>query len=399
MTTVADAIPKAPPRAEGEGDIAYLARLQAMGPLLRNGLGMLMTFSHADLLYIVDDARTRQMETELLAMRGITSGPLHEFFSHSLLMSNGDAHRRRRTPVARTFAYSLMNAMRGEIREIAEDLVRPTLNHEIDFAEGVSGPLPARLIARILGVPDGDVPHFSQLVYSAMRGLSVRSDAVTAEASRDMGELGRYVEGLLAERRARPQDDVLSAYIERTADGPLDALEVRIQIVTLILAGADTTRLALAATFARLLRNPAQWAALVADPEGMKAGAAAEGLRYDPVVASLPRVVTTPFELHGRRIREGELVMTVLISALRDPEVYAEPERFDIARTDHPKLHPIFGAGPHRCLGEALARAELEEALAVLARLAPAARLIGPPPELRGFSAVRTLAPLHIAMS
>jgi hypothetical protein len=76
------------------------------------------------------------------------------------------------------------------------------------------------------------------------------------------------------------------------------------------------------------------------------------------------------------------MLLFCVVSALRDPEVYKNPDTFDIHRTDHPKWHPIFGAGAHRCLGEALARAELEEALAAIAKLAPNTRLVGSPPKL-----------------
>jgi cytochrome P450 len=86
--------------------------------------------------------------------------------------------------------------------------------------------------------------------------------------------------------------------------------------------------------------------------------------------------------MDGYRVPPGTPMAISILSVLRDPEVYADPDRFDIFRTDHPKWHPIFGAGAHRCVGEALARAELEETLSTIARLAPNAALVGEFPRL-----------------
>jgi cytochrome P450 len=235
------------------------------------------------------------------------------------------------------------------------------------------------------------VPHFSRLVYSAIRAMSVRSSEVMAEATADMGGLIDYVNGLLAARRSRPRQDFLSHYLDSVAEGDLDADEIRIQIVTLILAGADTTRLTLAMTLKQLLLHPHAWAALTADPRGRCAGAVAEGMRFEPVIGSLARVAVDDVELEGFTIPKGSIVAPALITALRDPAVHADPDRFDIGRTDHVRLHPIFGAGPHRCLGEALAYAELEEAIVVLAGRAPELELVGDQPRLRGLGAVRGL--------
>ena len=187
-----------------------------------------------------------------------------------------------------------------------------------------------------------------------------------------------YVADLLDDRRAAPRDDFLSDYVAATArDGALSEAEIRTQIVGLILAGSDTTRGSLCMTLAHMLIRPEQWRAFCADPEGLKKGAVNEGLRFDPVVTGLPRVATRDLDIDGYHVPAGTPIAISLISALRDPEIYAEPDRFDIGRADHPRWHPIFGAGAHRCVGEALARAELEEALAGIARLAPNTELIG----------------------
>jgi hypothetical protein len=158
--------------------------------------------------------------------------------------------------------------------------------------------------------------------------------------------------------------------------------EIRTQIVGLILAGSDTTRGSLCMTLAYLLQHTDQWSAFCDDPDGLKRAAVDEGLRFDPVIMGIPRIVVRDFDIDGYRIPAGTPLTISVPSALRDPSVYADPDRFNIFRKDHPRWHPIFGAGAHRCVGEALARAEMEEALATIARLAPGTRLIGAFPRL-----------------
>jgi cytochrome P450 len=114
-------------------------------------------------------------------------------------------------------------------------------------------------------------------------------------------------------------------------------------------------------------------------------------MRFEPVIGSLARVAINDFELAGYVIPKGDIVAPALITALRDPAVYVDPDRFDIGRSDHRRLHPVFGAGPHRCLGEALAYAELEEAVSILAERSPNLELVGLQPGLRGLGAVRGL--------
>ena len=140
----------------------------------------------------------------------------------------------------------------------------------------------------------------------------------------------------------------------------------------------------------RLLQHPDQWAALVADPDGLKKKASEEGLRFEPVVSGIPRVTTKDLEIEGYVIPAGAVLMVSLLSVLRDPEVYADPETFNIHRTDQQRWHLAFGAGAHRCAGEALARVELEEPLAAIARFAPNTRVVGTPPKLQP-GAIRTV--------
>ena len=382
-------------RPNGMNDLAYVEALRTRGPA-RDRHGFVWTFSHEHLLACVDPAMTRQVEMEKMTALGICSGPVYDYFANALLFANGETHARRRGPLARAFAFPVIAAMRGEIRKVAEALIRPHLGREVDFLTDIAGVLPARIVANILGAADEDIPRFTALVHDAMQALS-RLSGVAAEEAR-LGELTDFVDELLTARRADPGDDFLSAYVAAAETAGMDRMEARTQIVAVILAGSDTTRMALSSTMAQLMLHPAQWNDFRGDPEGMKTQVAAEGLRFDPVVGSLPRVASAVFELDGVGIEPGDILAPSVIGALRDPAVYDAPDRFDIHRIDHPRYHPVFGAGAHRCLGEALARAELEEALAALATLAPGAALNGPPPILRGLSGARSIDAMRMRL-
>lgn len=396
--------PQAPPVfdpfAPRTDDHAFVRALAARGPLARTPGGAFYAWRarHADIVTSPDTSR--QIELETLAMQGIVDGPIHELFVNGMLFSNGAAHRRRRGPVARTFAFKLMEGMREEIRALAESLIEPRVGAgAFDFLDEVAGALPASVIARVLGVPDADVPQFTRWAYSAVRCLPIHRPEDRPQIARDLAALLDYVDALLAARRARPRDDFLSRFADAAgAEGDMSGAEIRAQIAGLIFAGSDTTRLGIATTLSQLLQHPAQWRAFVADPDGLKKQAVEEGLRFDPVIATIPRVALVDLDLDGWALPAGSIVFFSMLSALRDGDVYADPDRFDIFRADHPRWSIAFGAGAHRCLGEWLARAEIEETLAAIARRAPNVRLEGPPPRLCGLDAVRAIDRMEISL-
>jgi len=381
------------PREDTWSDHDYVRRAARQGPVVRDRHGIFITFSLAHMQQLVDPSVTRQMETETMALQGVDSGPAYDFFRNSMLFANHEAHRNRRSPLAKSFAVPLIRALRPELHKLAGELVAENLDKGgIEFRDRIGGQLAARTICMVLGVPRDDIPLITRLVYSAIRVLTVRSPNVLLEASGDLKDLNLYVEDLLREHGSKGPEDFLSAYLDRAGTLPLSALEIRMQIVTVLLAGSETTRSALASTVSQLMQNREQWELLCSDPETHVKGAVAEGLRYDPVIGALIRVADRDIVFEGVSIPEGSLIGPLVVAALRDPAVYDRPDVFDITRTDHPRWHPVFGAGEHRCLGEALARAEMEEALSALCRQAPAMRLSGPPPQLRGLGATRSVS-------
>jgi hypothetical protein len=121
-----------------------------------------------------------------------------------------------------------------------------------------------------------------------------------------------------------------------------------------------------------------------------------EALRYEPSVGSFPRITLEDIEIDGWTVPRNRILSMSTLSALRDASLYRDPDRFDISRTDHPKRSMVFGAGSHRCLGETLALAELEEALSVLVERLPNVELVGDIPLVQGSGGIRRVGEMHL---
>ncbi|MGI4952772.1 MAG: cytochrome P450 [Janthinobacterium lividum] len=366
--------------------------------ITREGGGLIVLRAH-DVERLMRDPRVRQAETDMLDQRGVTDGALRELFEYGMLSSNGEAHRRRRSPFTRTFASAMITALRPTIRRSAEALIARWPDEPgLDFVAHFAAPLPAKIISVILGLPPEDIPYFTRLVYSVSHILSFTyAPEDLPRMQTDARELSDYVKALLARRRAAPQDDLLSAFLaDADARGELSALEMVIQIVSLIIGGTDTTRVGLTSIVSLLLQHRAQWDALCADP-GLVRKAAAEGLRLEPSAGSVPRVAAESFDLDGVPVRSGQFVTLSTMSAMRDETVYRRPDAFDIHRPDARQVHLIFGGGAHRCIGESLAWAELEEGLNALAAACPGLRLAGAPASVWGHMGIRRVGAMQVA--
>lgn len=342
-------------------------------PLVRREDGIYIAIRAADVEKLATDPRTRQMETEAVSARGVTEGPLFDFVKHTLLLSNGPAHRRRRAPLARTFAVRLIDELRPQVRASAAELIddcatRGGMNLVADYCALV----PARVIGTIIGLPGADIPEFTRHAYSLARVFTAAfSSGMVPELQNSAQQLLSYVDELLNDRHWHPRNDFLTAYLGAMEEpAGLSSMEAMTQIVTLIVAGSDTTRTAMATLVSLLLQHREQWQAVCGDP-ALIPGAVAESLRYEPAVGSFPRFTLEDLDIDGWVVPRNRILSMSTLAAMRDPALYADPDTFNIARADFPRRHPVFGAGAHRCLGEALAKAELEEGLAELVRRMP----------------------------
>jgi cytochrome P450 family 103 len=352
----------------------------------------------ADVERFSRDPRARASETAFPEMHSVTDGALFDGIRYGMLTANGSAHRRRRSPFTRTFAARMITELRPYIRRSAEELVdRWYADGQVNFLEQFAAQVPARVISDLLGLPREDIPSFTKLVYNASRFISL---SFTPDEIPDIEAAARqlqdYVERTLDHRRRAPCGDFLSKFVA-AADlaAEMSPIEIIFQIVQLIVGGTDTTRVAIVMQVALLLQHHEQWTAVCRDP-GLIPAAVEESMRFEPSVASISRVAAEDIEVGGAIIPAGAFVTLSTMSGMRDERAYDNPDVFNIRRVCQPRLHPIFGGGPHRCIGEMLARAELEESLAVLTARIPQLRL-EQAPAIKGHFGIRRVDTMRVS--
>jgi cytochrome P450 len=286
----------------------------------------------------------------------------------TLINMDPPRHSRVRRLVSGAFTTRSVERWRPRIRAVAEELattMRATAQ-PADLVAAVAEPLPIRVIAEILGVADGDLARFRH--WSAV-AMTIGPDP-DGERARGREDFFVYLRELIAEHRRAPGNDLLDAMIAATDGGDrLTAQELLDITRSLLLAGYETTMTTIGRGAFTLLRHPTQYTELVADPELIPA-AVDEILRYDfPADVGFLRLAKEDLELPSGTIRRGEGVMPLISAAHKDPERFADPDVFDIHRTDN--THLAFGKGPHYCIGGHLARVQLQEAFGALTRTFP----------------------------
>jgi cytochrome P450 len=320
---------------------------------------------------LLGDRRLAQGSHRILTAQGLTEGPLVEWMNSMILSMEGEDHRRVRRLVSRAFTPRAVTALRPRIREIINELVdgfpdgRDT-GATVEFMAAFADPLPARVICELLGVP----PELQETVRGWANDLGL-AFSYTAAANLERIEAAlagvfAATDSLLAVRRAHPGPDLLSALLAAESDGDrLRPDELRSIVASLLFAGQDTTRHQLGLAMSLFLHHPEQWALLATHPEHADA-AVEEIVRVSPTTPVTGRLAAEDLEVDGVAIPAGTHLTMLLAAGNSDPAMFTDPDRFDITR---PRPTPLtFGAGPHYCLGASLARAEMAEALPILAR-------------------------------
>jgi cytochrome P450 len=331
-----------------------------------SGEGAIHVLRDAEVEGILRDPRF--ISADLMALNGLTSGPLWQWWNSVMFSKNPPEHTRLRKLVSRAFTPRSVERLRPAIAAHARAILEPALATGRFDAQGDLGHrLPLAVISDLLDIPQADRATFGE--WTKLLGLAfsaIRDPEIHRQIEGALAQLDGYVKGLLADRRRRPGDDLLSALISVEEQGDhLTTDEMVALVENLMFAGHDTTRGALAAMSVLLARNPDQLAVLAADLS-LLPRAAEESLRYEPITFGTARLAREDLEYAGLAIGQGEPVVLCLTAACRDPRRYAEPEMFDVRREDVKST--VFGAGIHFCLGATLARVELEEAMRVLAR-------------------------------
>lgn len=294
----------------------------------------------------------------------------------SMINLDDPAHLRRRGLVNRGFTPRRVTDHEPFVRRTCiEILERARGLGRFDFVREVAAPLPMRMIGELLGVAPED--HDDLLRWSDDLIVGTSASSSPEERSRAVAafaEYAAYHARVVAARRARPGDDLLSLLLHAEIDGErLDEGALLQESLLLLVGGDETTRHVISGGFLALLEDPVSRDALARDPSRIPL-AVEEMLRFVTPIQNMARTATRDVELGGQKIREGEKLLLLYVSANRDESVFREPDRFDAART--PNDHLAFGHGTHFCLGASLARLELrvmfEELLARLPSLARA---------------------------
>ncbi len=305
-------------------------------------------------------------------------------------------HTRLRRLVSSAFAPKVVAGLQPEIDALVGALLDQIAEQRsFDVVADFAYPLPVAVICRLLGVPLEDEPQFSRASAVLARSLDpIFTDDQADEWDEQLGAgagLRDYLHGLIARRRSKPGDDLLSALVAVNESGDqLTEEEIVSTCVLLLVAGHETTVNLIGNAILAMLRGGRQWAALGADPSRATA-IVEETLRYDPPVQQLTRIALDDIRIADTHVCEGDVMMLLLAAAHRDPAEYHRPDIFDPERET--LRHLGFGRGAHYCLGAPLARLEATTALSALTTRFPHARLAGEPlykPNitLRGLSAL-----------
>ncbi|MCW5730765.1 MAG: cytochrome P450 [Alphaproteobacteria bacterium] len=271
-------------------------------------------------------------------------------------------HTRLRGLMNKAFTSRAIASLAPRVGEIVDELLDGLMDREeADILAEFAYPLPATVIAEMLGVPRSDVhllKKWSDELKSFVGGARATPDKYD-RAAQGIAEMTDYFARFIEERRRRPGEDVTSALLAAETRGDfLSVDELVATCVLLLFAGHETTTNLIANGLLALMRHPDQFEALRRGLQdaALVESAVEEMLRYDGPSLSSVRVVAEDFELEGARLRQGERVFLMNAAANRDPRVFPEPDRFDIRRPDN--RHLTFGFGLHFCVGAPLARLE-----------------------------------------
>ena len=294
----------------------------------------------------LDDARRAAMAPTLELLRGW------------MVFRDEPDHTRLRDPVRWAFTPKAVEGLRAQVQTLVDELVDGVVEAgSCDLVAAFAFPLPAMVIAQLLGVPAADRDKFgtwsrklAAVVFGA--GDDPQRRALATEGSTEFTEYFRW---LVAQREAEPGDDLVSALVAAQGEDGLNAAELAGACTLLLFAGHETTADLLANGTVALVRNPGELDRLRREP-AMWPMAVEEILRYDAPTKIQVRVVTESHERSGRRLETGEMVYLCLAAANRDPAEFPDPDRLDVGRD--PRQHIAFGLGAHHCLGAPLARLE-----------------------------------------
>jgi cytochrome P450 len=280
----------------------------------------------------------------------------------SIMFSDPPRHTRLRKLVSRGFTPRAVAESVDSISVLVKGLTEELADRaEFDVVSDYAEKIPVRVVCDLLGIPGADHPTLVHWTHEISKASNpVVTDEMIASANVAMANFTEYAAALTEERRATPGDDMVSVLVSATADGDLlTAEEFATQLMSLIAAGTETTINLIGNSIVNLQRWPDERAQLRDDPS-LDEGAVEEFLRFDPPLQmTFPRLALEPLDIGDVHLETGDVVVSLLASANRDPEIVTDPDVLDVDRVRPSALQQLaFGGGIHLCLGAALARLE-----------------------------------------
>jgi cytochrome P450 len=331
------------------------------------GTGFWAVTRHADVWAVDRDFQAFSSEptimiTDPLEGSGQAFGPYK-----MMLMMDPPEHTAFRKLIRQEFTLPAARLREDRIQALARQIVDAVIDKgECDFVAEVAGEMPSFVIAELMGLPldDGrELYKLTETIHTAPEALPPGAGGAA------VAKMFEYGQGVIAEKRARPADDLASKLLACEVDGRrLEDMEFLLFFLLLVDAGGDTTRNLLSGGLLALMEHPDQFAWLMADLPARLPTAREELLRWTSPVIYMRRTARKNVELAGQPIREGDKVVMYFGAANRDPAAFEAPETLDLGRADNP--HIAFGTGPHGCLGQHIARIEIDAMLTeVLTRM------------------------------
>ncbi|NNE11180.1 MAG: cytochrome P450 [Ilumatobacter sp.] len=333
-----------------------------------------------DVVAMLRDKRWHSASGKIIEMSGVDNPEWLERSKRrtSILAAEGDEHTRLRRVAGPAFSPRHADALRPYMREVVNALLDEFVaDGEADIVRQFCEPYPIPIICELFGAPKEDLQLFSDWATDIFRIFNgnLQEDMPTIIKAQD--ELDEYVSDLIERRRSTPSDDLISAMIEAESDGDrLSHAELVMMCEAVLMAGTDTTRNQLGCSISLFAHHPDQWKLLAEEP-GLAPRAVEETMRFLGTVRGTARFASEDIEYRDVVFPKGTFIALSLATANRDSAVFENPTEFDITREPAARPQLTFGSGIHYCLGAALARAEQQEALTIMARRLPDLELAG----------------------
>lgn len=374
------------PAMRGPAFHAAMARLRQQGWLAKGPYGYIALDREAGEFFL----RSRDASfpgNAIAELFQVQEGPLKEEMRRNILHIGGADHSRLRSLLNPSLSPKAVQRHRPAMRRLLQELFDRALagaaggeRVSCEIVESISKPYPAQVIAHVMGAPLSHAPqlnHWSQWIQRQFDAQSMAQERGKIEDA--VAQFYEYADGLLAERRDGPRDDLISMLLAAEEEGErLSQVECVNLVLNVLIGGVDTTQSQLAHALRLFAEHPNQWEALAHNPS-LANQAVQETLRFEPVTPFTARIVEREIVFRDIAFPPGTIVMVCAFTGNRDIEGETSPESFDIAAQRLHARNLTFGAGIHYCVGANLAQAELQEALAFLAPRMRDLRLDGEP--------------------